>query len=313
MAETTREANRMTSPSARVERLHDFAMRLAQFQFPEEEPSDADKTLEIADKAALEKTVEVLPKRRPVPIVPPPSLRPAAKPPVAAAIARTVAPPPPRPSPNTTQEIDAADVLDVEPIDHHPCSVIPVALDVEVAARRPRAGDLVSSEYPPRGSERVAVPRQAIGWGLGAAIVGVSCLLLAVVNASRASARDARDTTRDTDPRPTAVGAPPVAAAQASTNGAASLDSPGGPSQTPGEHPGGVPVVSVLSLPRVVPTTGTIKLIESAAAHRLYVDGAVQAGASAVITCGRHMIQVGSAGKAHALIIGCGEETVIAR
>jgi hypothetical protein len=197
-------------------------------------------------------------------------------------------------------------VLAVEPIDHHPCSVIPVALDIEVAARRPRVADaaIEPSRLANERSDRVATPRHGIGWGLGAAIVGVSCLLLAVVNATRASAKDAPVATGDDAPKAAAViAAAPVAAAPApATAGAASK-----------EAGGGVPIVSVLSLPRVVPTTGTIKLIESAAEHRLWVDGVVQAGPSAVVTCGRHMIQVGSAGKAHALMIGCGEETVIAR
>jgi hypothetical protein len=246
--------------------LHDFATRLAQFQFPGDEPSDAEKTLEL----------------RPV---------------TAKAVAR-VLPTPARPTPNTTQEIDAADVLEVEPIEHHPCSVIPVALDVEVAARRPvRAGDVV------RSAERVVMPRQGIGWGLGAAIVGVGCLVLVLVNVTRASAGP---TEGASDVRPTAA-AGPVRATNAAVLPSTALVS------TASTAGGGVPVVSVLSLPRVVPTTGTIRLIESAAAHRLFVDGAVQTGTSAVVTCGKHMIQVGSAGRAHALMIGCGEETVIAR
>jgi hypothetical protein len=263
MGETTRNSDGMTSRKG----LHDLAMRLAQFQFPGDEPADAEKTLEIRPLTAK----------------------------AVAAVRPSVA----RPTPNTTQEIDAADVLEVEPIEHHPCSVIPVALDVEVAARRPGPAREVV-----RSGERVAMPRRGIGWGLGAAIVGVGCLVLVLVNVTRASAGP---TEGASDVRPTAA-AGPVRAASAVAPPSTALVSTASTAAA-----SGVPLVSVLSLPRVVPTTGTIRLIESAAAHRLFVDGVVQTGTSAVVTCGKHMIQVGSAGRAHALMIGCGEETVIAR
>jgi hypothetical protein len=201
----------------------------------------------------------------------------------------------PRVNPNATQEIDAADVLAIEPIESQPCSVMPVAFDI--AAHAPPSNAARSD----RGGERLALPRPRLGWGIGAALAATGCLLLVIVNVTHASAGPASEEAR---PAPRVIAAasslaraePAVAA---SYSGEKSVD--------------GVPLVSVMSLPRVIPTTGTIRLIESAAAHRLFVDGAVQQGSSAVVSCGRHMIQVGSAGKAHALIIGCGEETVIAR
>ncbi len=201
----------------------------------------------------------------------------------------------PRVNPNATQEIDAADVLAIEPIESQPCSVMPVAFDI--AAHAPRASNAARSDG---GGERFALPRPRLGWGIGAALAATGCLFLVIVNVTHASAGPGSEEARPAA-RVAAAAVPLRAepAVAASYSGEKSVD--------------GVPLVSVMSLPRVIPTTGTIRLIESAAAHRLFVDGAVQQGTSAVVSCGRHMIQVGSAGKAHALIIGCGEETVIAR
>ena len=201
-------------------------------------------------------------------------------------LAKTVERRPARPNANATQEIDGADVLEVLAIEHHPASVIPVALDV--ATRHP--GDDAATK-----SERYELPRTHLRWQLGAAALAPVGALVVTMSA-RSPSGPTVAAASVAAPKAAAVVAPHPATAAADTASASS-----------------VPVVSVLSLPRVLPTTGTIRLIEAAAAHRLFIDGVPHPGPSAVVPCGKHMVQVGSAGRAHALIITCGEETVIAR
>jgi len=201
-----------------------------------------------------------------------------------------------RPEPNATQEVDGADVLEMLAIDQSPSSMIPVALDV---AHRP------SVSPPPEpgailghGTSRVRPQWPLFAGGLAALVlVGVAAFARSPsavnVTSSSSLAGDARDTS-----------SPQVVAAASPDRAEVAGDD---------AKRDGVPIVSVLSLPRVVPTTGTIRLIESAATHRLFIDGVPRSGPSAEVTCGKHMVQVGSAGHAHALMIGCGEETVIAR
>src|SRR5580658_202297 len=82
-------------------------VRLPQFAFPGDDSDASDLAKTIED---LAKTIE----RRPRPNTGP-----------------KVAPPPPPPAPaNTTQELDAIDLIEEEPIERHPPSVSPVALDV---------------------------------------------------------------------------------------------------------------------------------------------------------------------------------------
>jgi hypothetical protein len=71
-----------------------------------------------------------------------------------------------------------------------------------------------------------------------------------------------------------------------------------------------IPTVSVQSLPIV--EEGTITLAAAASSHRLFVDGQVAKGGSAVVTCGSHVVKVGSRGTAHRLVVACGQELIVA-
>ena len=72
-----------------------------------------------------------------------------------------------------------------------------------------------------------------------------------------------------------------------------------------------VPTVSVQSLPQV--GVGTVSLAAVAASHRLFVDGRVAEGGSAVVKCGPHLVQVGSRGVRRTVEIPCGQEVVLDR
>jgi len=72
-----------------------------------------------------------------------------------------------------------------------------------------------------------------------------------------------------------------------------------------------VPTVSVQSLPQV--GVGTVSLAAVAASHRLFVDGRVAEGGSAVVKCGPHLVQVGSRGVRRMVDIPCGQEVVLDR
>jgi hypothetical protein len=72
-----------------------------------------------------------------------------------------------------------------------------------------------------------------------------------------------------------------------------------------------LPTVAVQSLPRV--QSGAISLAAVAATHRLFIDGRVAAGGSAVVTCGPHLVQVGSRGQKRTIDVPCGTEIVLDR
>jgi len=72
-----------------------------------------------------------------------------------------------------------------------------------------------------------------------------------------------------------------------------------------------IPAMSVQSLP--VAEVGTISLAAVAASHRLFVDGKLADGASAVVSCGKHLVQVGSRGARHYVNVPCGQEIVLAK
>jgi hypothetical protein len=66
-----------------------------------------------------------------------------------------------------------------------------------------------------------------------------------------------------------------------------------------------VPVVEVSALPRAVGT------VVGAEGHRLWVDGHLEASFTAEVACGRHAVQVGSAGTPRDVEVRCGEEVVV--
>ena len=65
------------------------------------------------------------------------------------------------------------------------------------------------------------------------------------------------------------------------------------------------------SLPRV--QSGAISLAAVAASHRLFIDGRVAAGGSAIVACGPHLVQVGSRGQKRTIDVPCGTEIVLDR
>jgi hypothetical protein len=70
------------------------------------------------------------------------------------------------------------------------------------------------------------------------------------------------------------------------------------------------PSVDVSSLPQA--QVGSISLASSATGHRLFVDNSVYASGSAVVSCGRHFVRVGSRGRAMTVDVPCGTDVVVA-
>jgi hypothetical protein len=150
-----------------------------------------------------------------------------------------------------------------------PASVAPFAIDAAAHARRPRA------------LRTVAI---ALSWVAAIGLVlGVAFLYRqaqrridpkAVALAGHSPADDA-ETSRPTAPR------------AASTRSPANDD---------------IPVVDVGSLPRA--RVGTVI---GAIDHRLWIDGNLAAGSEALVRCGTHTVQVGSAGALRTVDVPCGD------
>jgi hypothetical protein len=71
-----------------------------------------------------------------------------------------------------------------------------------------------------------------------------------------------------------------------------------------------IPAVSVQNLPRV--EAGTISLAAVAASHRLFIDGRLAPNGTATVSCGSHVVQVGSRGVRKRVDVPCGQEIVLA-
>jgi hypothetical protein len=78
-------------------------------------------------------------------------------------------------------------------------------------------------------------------------------------------------------------------------------------SAPPPAAPSEIPVVNVANLPRA--TTG---LVVGADGHRLWIDGTLAASWQATVSCGAHVVQVGSAGTPRTLDVPCGDQIVAA-
>jgi hypothetical protein len=77
------------------------------------------------------------------------------------------------------------------------------------------------------------------------------------------------------------------------------------PVTAPAPEPPAVPVVEVSALPRAVGT------VIGAEGHRLWIDGHLEASFTAEVACGRHAVQVGSAGTPRDVEVRCGEEVTV--
>jgi len=136
-------------------------------------------------------------------------------------------------------------------------------------------------------------PKRRLGWVVGtvAAVAGMT-LVIALGQSRVSSARSPRGGTV------TKPVAPSPAVARASA-GPARSDAPF------------IPATSIQNLPRV--ETGTISLAAVAASHRLFIDGKVAEGGTAVVSCGTHAVQVGSQGVRRYVTVPCGQEIILAK
>jgi hypothetical protein len=96
------------------------------------------------------------------------------------------------------------------------------------------------------------------------------------------------------------VAAPPSAAPETQP----SPEAPRPTETTP--SPKSVPVVDVAALPKA--RLGTVI---GASGHRLWVDGKLAETWTAIVNCGPHEVQVGSAGTPHTVQVPCGEEIAV--
>ena len=58
---------------------------------------------------------------------------------------------------------------------------------------------------------------------------------------------------------------------------------------------------------------GTVSLATTARGHRLFVDGSVVSSGSAVVSCGKHYVKVGSRGRTQPIDVPCGGDVVLDR
>jgi hypothetical protein len=141
-------------------------------------------------------------------------------------------------------------------------------------------------------------PQRRVGWVLATFLALAVGVLAAAV------------TTTNGDGRGVAVAAPqypPQSPARRSAGGAKAT--PGADSRPTGAGAtanGGVPEFAVDALPRA--PVGTVI---GSPEHRLYVDGSIVHGTSAVVRCGVHNVRVGSMGRPQAIVVPCGGEVVV--
>ncbi len=138
--------------------------------------------------------------------------------------------------------------------------------------------------------------RRPPSWVLGTAVVAAAVTVLVAAGLSRtSSARSPSSVTVVRSAAPASAPRTPVTFRTA----AAPDDAPP------------IPAVSVQNLPRV--ESATISIAAVAASHRLFVDGKLVDGGSAVVSCGSHVIQVGARGARRRVNVPCGQELVVAK
>ncbi len=164
-----------------------------------------------------------------------------------------------------------------------PSSIAPVAMDSFV---RSHSDSTFSLEDTPYG---LRMPRMglAIAGGLGA-MIGIFVLVFAL---GSAGAKPVVQMGAHALPsKPVAAAAPQ---SKAPSDGARSA----------------VPTVDVSSLPRA--PVGTLSLAANAAGHRLFVDGTLVSHGSAVVSCGKHLVKIGSKGRMETVDVPCGADVVV--
>jgi hypothetical protein len=165
----------------------------------------------------------------------------------------------------------------------------PVARDLAPAGPRPRADSSLRVEW-----EEPAPPRRR-----ARALVAAGLLALVVVlGVALARRGESRAIASQGHPESARLQAAPAAMTAASETSSRPL-----PASAANAN---VPMVSVDSLPR--PSTGTVI---GSPGHRLFIDGNVARGFSAVVRCGAHVVQVGSAGKARSVDVPCGADVYV--
>ena len=200
---------------------------------------------------------------------------------------------------SATQEVQIRDILEVMDVSvplRRAIALAPLAAPLPSVARvvapagtRARADSFPRIEWeaptPPRPRARALVAAGLL------ALVGLLGVALARRGESRAIASQGH---LEPGPRHAAAATP------------AASDTSSRPLPPAANASGDVPMVSVDSLPR--PNTGTVV---GSPGHRLFIDGAVARGFSAVVRCGAHVVQVGSAGKARSVDVPCGAELYV--
>jgi hypothetical protein len=178
---------------------------------------------------------------------------------------------------------------------------------VSVASARPgatantpadRTDPTVAIARMPDPFQFAALParRRRFGWIVGTVVAAATATVaVAAVESTVSSARSPQSISVTKPLALTTVAAAPALAAQ-----------PVAP--TPASD---IPVVSFQNLPPA--PSGTISLAAVAASHRLFIDGRLAAGDTQTVSCGRHLVQVGSRGVRRYVNVPCGQEVVLAK
>jgi hypothetical protein len=161
--------------------------------------------------------------------------------------------------------------------------VVPVAAE-SPGRRRADATFQILLETP-------LLPKRRLGWVLATLLALAIGVLAAAVTATKG------------DGRGVAVAAPQYPEAK-SSRASTSPAKAGGRPMNAGAN--GVPELAVDALPHA--PVGTVT---GSPEHRLYVDGTLMHGTSALVRCGMHTVQVGSMGKPQAVLVPCGSEVVV--
>jgi hypothetical protein len=172
--------------------------------------------------------------------------------------------------------------------------------------RAPTASDFLAADPAPMRAEPYAIPlalhhpRRRLGWVVATVTAITLTTLCVAIGQSTPSAAGSQ---RGFSVKRTTAAASHEGA-QDETSVATGWQGASAPSTNEAT------AVPVQNLPRVA--SGTISLAAVAASHRLFVDGRVAEGASATVTCGRHLVQVGSRGARRYVNVPCGQEIVLA-